>query len=308
MRFALLGDHPDGLAFARALLESGNHELVAFTSPIPFDVNQRKQPRLKSSAVAESLPNRIATSTSSSMEARDRIPRTSDLEEILADPAIEAVIVAGPLSDRPELLRRTLQSERHVLCVHPADQRPETAYEAGMIRQDVRRILVPLLPEGLHPGIRRLAEFINRDPAATTSAVGVFCLLEAVRSTTGEVLINSDDPGAKPSIPGWDVLRRLGGEIAEISALATAEELLPGTPLLLAGCFERGGLFQVSLLPNQAEECWRFTVVGDRSRAELTLPQGWNGPAQSRLARRGRRLSRRVLGSLGSLAHLAPAL
>ena len=33
MRFALLGDHPDGLAMARALVDSSRHELGAYSGP-----------------------------------------------------------------------------------------------------------------------------------------------------------------------------------------------------------------------------------------------------------------------------------
>ena len=86
----------------------------------------------------------------------------SDVEEVLADPAIEAVIVAGHPGVRPAQLRRALQSERHVLCVHPPDQTPEIAYEAAMIRNDTGCVLMPLLPEATHPAIRRLAEFVRR--------------------------------------------------------------------------------------------------------------------------------------------------
>ena len=57
--------------------------------------------------------------------SRAQTRRVSDLEEVLADPAIEAVIVAGAPAVRPAQLRRALQSERHVLCVHPADDSPE---------------------------------------------------------------------------------------------------------------------------------------------------------------------------------------
>ena len=282
MRFALLGNHPDGLALARALVDSGRHEFVAFTAAIPFDLSRPQQlARLPTTAiaVADSHTNRPA-STASTLAASDRTSRPTDLEEILADPAIESIIVAGPLVDRPALLRRALQSERHVLCVHPLDQTPETAYEAGMIRQDVRRLLVPLLLEGLHPAVRRLAEFIDRGGTPSMNSVGSFCLLEMERAATTEVLDNLDDAGTKPSFPGWDVLRRLGGEIVEVSAFAATEELEPGAPVLLAGRFERGGLFQSTLLPNQPAERCRLTVIGASGRAELLFPLGWDGPAQ----------------------------
>src|SRR5438105_4592152 len=113
MRFALLGNHPDGLEFVRALIDTGRHELTAYSGP---------------AAGAEDL-----------REGGLSIRPIGDIEEILADPAVEAVIVAGRVADRPEQLRRALQSERHVLCVHPADQTPDIAYEAAMIQADTRQ-------------------------------------------------------------------------------------------------------------------------------------------------------------------------
>ena len=187
MRFALLGNHPDGLALARALADSGRHEIVAFTAAIPFDLSRPNQAtRLPGTAIAIAGSHTTRPPSSAATLADDaRSQRPTDLEEILADPSIESIIVAGPLADRSALLRRALQSERHVLCVHPVDQTPETAYEAGMIRQDVRRLLVPLLLEGLHPAVRRL-ERVHRERGSTPPAatgIGSFRLLERWSAT-----------------------------------------------------------------------------------------------------------------------------
>ncbi len=299
MRFALLGDHPDGLGFAHALVDSGRHELVAFTAPVPFEVGRRQRAAAVSSAVAgaHALTERPSGSVATSLELPEVHRRPSDLEEILADPTIDAIIVAGRLSDRPALLRRALQSERHVVCVHPADQAPEIGYEAGMIRQDVKCVLLPLLPECLHPAVRRLAEFIDRSEGNPTShpalpptggegreggVVGAFRLLKVERAgrARSDVVMNLGDDVGKPCFAGWDVLGRLGGEVAEVSAFAAAEELEPGEPVLLAGRFARGGLFQATLLPSAPADRWQLTVVGERGYAELLFPQGWEGPAQ----------------------------
>src|SRR5262245_29554353 len=109
MRFALLGNHPDGLALATALAASGRHELLVYSGP---------------------------AAGAGELRARGMVLRTTgDMEEVLAAPAVEAVIVASRAGNRAEHLRRALQSERHVLCVHPADRSPDIAYEAAMIRQ-----------------------------------------------------------------------------------------------------------------------------------------------------------------------------
>jgi predicted dehydrogenase len=248
MRFALLGNHPVGLAMAGALVQTGRHELAAYTT-----LAATEQVRSFSPAVL----------------------LVADLEEVLADPAIEALIVAGSAANRPVQLRRSLQSERHVLCVYPADQSPDIAYEAALIQRDTHKVLLPLMPEALHPGIARLAALCR----AKEGPLGTFRLIEMEQASPGEVLINAEVAGYKPSLPGWQVLRVVGGEIAEISGFAAQEEVEPGQPVLLAGRFEQGGLFQVSLLPYQHQPRWRLAAVGSGGRAELVFPLGWPGPA-----------------------------
>src|SRR5690348_10459958 len=202
MRFALLGDHPDGVDMACALAECGRHRLLVCTAALSEDVLRR---------------------------LGGEVRRVSDVEEVLADPAVEGVIVAGRAGVRPAQLRRALQSERHVLCVHPPDQSPEIAYEAAMIRNDTGCVLLPLLPEATHPAIRRLAEFVRRKDGGN-SPIGAFRLLEMERESEGEVLDGVEIAGHKPSFPGWDILRTIGGEILEVWAFAEQEELREGEP------------------------------------------------------------------------------
>jgi predicted dehydrogenase len=248
MRFALLGDHPDGLDLARALAESGRHEVATYTGP---------------AAGAEALRRRGLT-----------FRRVGDLEEVLADPAIEAVIVAGSLADRPGQLRRALQSERHVLCVHPADQTPDIAYEAAMIQGDTRRVLLPLLPECLHPGVAHLAGFVR----AGGGPLGKVRLIEGERWSPETVWV--EPRATRPNLPGWDVLRVLGGEVAEVSAFTSADEAAPDEPQLLCGRLEGGALFQTTFLPGQHEARLRLSVLGSYGQADLVFPGGWPGPAR----------------------------
>jgi hypothetical protein len=100
------------------------------------------------------------------------------------------------------------------------------------------------------------------------------------RTSADAVLLDVDALGHKPSLPGWDVLRLLGGEIVEVMGLAAPEEVTGEDPLLVAGRFERGGLFQVTLLPHQAEPHWRLTIHTGYDNLELTFPDGWPGPSR----------------------------
>ncbi len=248
MRFALLGDHLDGMDMARALVASGRHELATYTG----------------SSTGGEILKRWGLA----------FKPIGDLEEVLADPSIEAVIVAGRPDVRPAQLRRALQSERHVLCVHPADQTPDIAYEAAMIQGDTRCILLPLLPEALHPGVLRLAELAQSDQGP----LGALRLVEMELCTADCVPIHG--PPHKPSLQGWDILRALGGEIAEVSAFTAGEELTLDQPVLLTGRFEGRGIFQASYLPGQPEARRRLAVVGSYGRAELVFPTGWPGPSR----------------------------
>ncbi|HEV3119105.1 MAG TPA: hypothetical protein VGY58_18770 [Gemmataceae bacterium] len=248
MLFALLGDHPDGLEMTRALVATGRHQLALYHGP----------------AVGAEFLRRWGV----------KAETVGDMEEALADPRIEAVIVGGRLDERPGQLRRALQSERHVLCVHPADMAPDIAYEAAMIQGDTRRVLLPLLPESLHPGVRRLAE-IGRNEAL----LGDRRLIETERAAPDPVLIDEGRAEGKVSVPGWDVLRVVGGEIAEVSGFAPAEHLCADQPALLAGAFEGGQLFRAAYLPGQHESSLRLAAAGSYARAELVFAGGWPGPA-----------------------------
>jgi predicted dehydrogenase len=255
MRFALLGDHPDGLEMAVALAATGRHELAVYSGP----------------------PSGRDTLRTRGIESRS-IP---DLEEVLADPALEAVIVAGRVKVRSQQLRRALQSERHVLCVHPPEPSPDVGYEAALIQADTKHALLPLLPEALHPGIVRLTEWIR---AHHTEAP--FRCLQLERWSAGP-LFQEWGKRSKASFPDWTALRALGGEIAEVSAFASAEEVAPTEPLLFSGRFEGGGVFQAALLPGQREPRWRVQVLGASAEAELVFPEGWRGPARLEMREQG---------------------
>jgi predicted dehydrogenase len=249
MRFALLGTHPDGLEMACALAATGRHELAAYTA----------------------LPSDTAFISRYGSRARP----ITDLEEVLADPAIEAVIVAGTSANRPAQLRRSLLSERHVLCVYPPDQTPDAAYEAAMIQADTGRVLFPILPDGLHPAIQRLGKIAH----APDVSLGELKLLQVEHAVTGEFLLEPGEIYVKCALPGWDRLRAIAGEIAVVSAIAPQEDLEPGQTLLLSGVFANGGLFEVTFLAESPQPCWRANLVGTRGRMELLFPNGWQGPS-----------------------------
>ena len=243
MRFALLSDHSDGVNLARAAAASGRHEMMLYAGPIV------------------GLQH---------LERHGLTPRlVADLEELLADPQLDAVIVAGDLASRPNQLRRALQAECHVLCVHPSDGTSILACEAAMIQADTNRVLLPILPMTLHPGVVRFAEMMRTGPAPRMPRDGD--------------LVHRGSAARRGEQAWLARLGRaalLGGEIGEIFLHTSETELRPGAPLILSGKFVGSMVFQATYLPNQAEGRWRMSIVTTTGRASLLFAQGWPGPAQ----------------------------
>jgi hypothetical protein len=240
------------------------------------------------------------------------VTQVADLEEILADPAIEAVIVASAPALRPAQLRRALQSERHVLCLHPPGDTPDLAYEAALMRQDTGAVLLPLLTEALHLAVARFQRLIHgtapspvlagaaaeqitaAGPRAAVSVrplsvvraprtppacqLGTLQLLVYQRWLSGPLVDEEEDRPA--GLPGWDVLRALGGEIAEVSALGPGEAVDARQPLVYAGRFLNGLLFQAALLPLRPEPWCSYLLTGSQGEVRLEFPVGWPGEAR----------------------------
>ena len=69
-------------------------------------------------------------------------------------------------------------------------------------------------------------------------------------------------------------MRLLGGEIAEVSGFSEKEEVDPARRLLLAGRFEKGGVFQASYLPRSSGEERTIRVLGTAGQAEVKQSEG----------------------------------
>jgi hypothetical protein len=222
MRFAIFGEHPDGWRMAEALRSSGRHEIAAYAG--------KEMPG--------NWPN---------------LRVTADFEELLADPQIDAVIVASALPLRSEQLRRVLQSERPALCVHPVDARPDGGYEIHMLQGDVHQVAMPILPEAMFPKIE-----LERDAVLTLE---VHC--------QGDAILKAG--ATRPAFPGWTLLRRVGGEIVEIAALAAKEELEPGEPVVGFGKFQNGQLIRATWLSNQPEKRMLLSFAGGIAREPIEI-------------------------------------
>lgn len=251
MRFALIGTESDGVEMARALAATKRHELLYVAAP----------------QADPSLP---------------AAKHVVDFEEALADPSLALVLVASRLDLRAQHVRRALQSERPVLCLHPIATRPEGGYEAGMLTQDVRNLLLPLMPWQFHPAIQRLKQILSApsdNANGQTPPLTRLKLLRIEQSAHGRLVLGTEIDGGRATLPGWEIIRTLGGEIGEIAGFAAGEEVDPDSPLLLTGRFVSGALFHSSLLPHQNKTRLACLAHDGVNEYELLFPYGLDGPA-----------------------------
>jgi predicted dehydrogenase len=103
----------------------------------------------------------------SAPERRDvasRYPRarfTGDFDEMLADPELDAVVVATPVPTHFELARRALEADKHVLVEKPPAMKGREMAELVELASARDRVLMPGHLLLYHPGVRKLREMIS---------------------------------------------------------------------------------------------------------------------------------------------------
>lgn len=250
MRFLLLGDHPDGVAAALRLAAAG-HVLAAFAGP--------------------------ANTATRLVQEGQAVPTFRDAEEALARADVEAVVMADSLPHRPTMLKRALQSDFHVVAVHPVDLAPDIAYEAIMIQRDSRKRLTALLVERLHPAWQALRRHVTAGAVGEVQSVELERRFLALPATANEL----SQWETHPLLTLWDGLRLVAGEVREVAALAAGhgEELTAADALTITGSLASGALLQILLTPLPAgPETLKVQVRGATGTAELTAPAGLTGP------------------------------
>ena len=90
-------------------------------------------------------------------------PRAVPWESLLDTEGCDAVLVGadGWNETRAEAVRKLVQAGRTLVLSHPLEMSMLWAYELDMIRRDSGAILIPVLPDRLHPFIHRLRLWID---------------------------------------------------------------------------------------------------------------------------------------------------
>jgi predicted dehydrogenase len=86
---------------------------------------------------------------------------TTDFEDILTDPSIEAVVIATPVPTHFELARAALGAGKHVFVEKPPAMRAGEMEELVQVAEQRGLVLMPGHLLLYHPGVRKLKELVD---------------------------------------------------------------------------------------------------------------------------------------------------
>jgi predicted dehydrogenase len=86
---------------------------------------------------------------------------TSDFDELLADGAVDAVVVATPVPTHYDLAKRALEAGKHVFVEKPPAMRATEMDELCELAEDRDLALMPGHLLLYHPGVRKLKELVD---------------------------------------------------------------------------------------------------------------------------------------------------
>ena len=96
---------------------------------------------------------------------------TTDLDEVLADPELDAVVVATPAVTHYELAKRALEAGKHVLVEKPPAMNAVEAEDLVATSESSGRVLMPGFLLLYHPAVQKVKELV-----ASGELGEVFCV------------------------------------------------------------------------------------------------------------------------------------
>jgi len=187
---------------------------------------------------------------------------TGELDELLADPGLDAVVLATPVATHAELVLRVLEAGKHCLVEKPMAQSPADAERLIETAEASGRVLMAGHLLEYHPGVRKLKEI------ADSGRLGNVHYIYSNRLNLGQL---RTDENALWSLGAHDVsvvLYLAGEEPYEVDARGESY-MRPGVEDVVF-CFLRfasgvAAHLHLSWLDPHKER--RFTVVGSRQMA-----------------------------------------
>ena len=102
-------------------------------------------------------PDLLAAAAKAHPQART----TADFEELLADPELDAVVIATPVVTHYELAKQALMAGKHVFVEKPQAQSSAEAEELLTIAEERNLVLMPGYLLLYHPAVSKLKELID---------------------------------------------------------------------------------------------------------------------------------------------------
>jgi predicted dehydrogenase len=175
---------------------------------------------------------------------------------------------------RADATRALVQAGRPLLVSHPAELSMLWAWELEMIRQDAGGVLVPLLPDRLHPFVARLREMLE----AAVAGAGPHGPVESL------VLERRLAERRRDRVLTWlardvDLVRVIVGEPARIAALGVAPDAEPtawnSLTVGLTGPTSVPVRWQVA---GGGPEQLELSLHCERGRVTVVIPDEWSEP------------------------------
>jgi predicted dehydrogenase len=137
---------------------------------------------------------------------------TADLDELLQDPGLDAIVIATPVVTHHALSKQALEAGKHVFVEKPMALEAEEAEELVELAEERDLVLMPGHLLLYHPGVRKLKELVD------SGALGRVLVVYGNRQNLGQI---RKDENALGSLGAHDlsvILHLVGEEPVECHA------------------------------------------------------------------------------------------
>ncbi len=259
MKLALLGLDDQTLIIAQEASRAGRHQIVA-VADVP----------------AESL--------SALGKAISASPDWIDWESLVLGSVVDAVIVASDVDEerRADQLRKLVQAGIPLLVAHPALTSMLVYYELGMIQEESRSVLTPLLPWRWHPAAARLRELTGADGGDRGNVE--FSIGQISQATFERHMEGRDRTSVLAQFArDVDLIRDIYGDVSRVAALGDPNDAATYANLGVQMSGPEAVAVRWSVSRADAEPFGLLTLIGIAGKITLRIPEDgpWSWELQS---------------------------